>query len=104
MRTTSPAASPSTTALQAVARYGYVPSMLIGLNGAGIAVAAAGAPKYWLVAILAVAIATGFLVERIIPYDPEWNHDRADGTRDRIHVAVISTVWCSGCFIRPLRP
>ena len=102
MRTTSRAASPSTTALQAVARYGYVPFMLVGLNGAGIAVAAAGAPKYWLLAILAVAIATALLVERIIPYDSEWNHDRADGMRDRIHVAVNETLILASVAAIPL--
>jgi sterol desaturase/sphingolipid hydroxylase (fatty acid hydroxylase superfamily) len=91
MSTTSPT-STTTTAVQAVARYGYVPFLLIGFNGTGIAVAAAGAPKYWLLVILAGAIATAFLVERIIPYDPQWNHDRADTTRDRIHVAVNETL------------
>lgn len=76
------------TAAQAVARYGYVPVMLLGLNGAGVALTAAGAAKYWLLAVMTVAIATALLVERVIPYDPEWNHDQADSRRDRIHVAV----------------
>ncbi|MEE6140362.1 sterol desaturase family protein [Mycobacterium sp. 050128] len=71
-----------------VARYGYVPFMLIGLNGTAITLTALGAPKLWLLPILGVAIATSFLVERIIPYDRDWNHDRADTTRDRLHVAV----------------
>ncbi|BBY31527.1 sterol desaturase family protein [Mycolicibacterium sediminis] len=83
-------------------RYGYVPFMLIGLNGAGIAVAAAGAPKSWLLVILGFAIATTFLVERVIPYDPEWNHDRADGTRDRIHVAVNETLILASVAAIPL--
>lgn len=90
------------TAVQAVARYGYVPFMLIGLNGAGIAVAAAGAPKYWLLIILAAAIATAFVVERVIPYDPQWNHDRADTTRDRIHVAVNETLILASVAAIPL--
>lgn len=101
MSTISPT-STAITAAQAVARYGYVPFMLIGLNGAGVAVAAGGAPKYWLLIILAVAIATAFLVERIIPYEPEWNHDRADGTRDRIHVAVNETLILSSVAAIPL--
>lgn len=92
----------ATSAVQVVARYGYVPFMLIGLNGAGIALAAAGAPKYWLLVILVVAIATAFLVERVIPYDPEWNHDRADGTRDRIHVAVNETLILASVAAIPL--
>ncbi|MCF6388769.1 MULTISPECIES: sterol desaturase family protein [Actinomycetes] len=101
MSTTS-MTSMATSAVQVVARYGYVPFMLIGLNGAGIAVAAAGAPKYWLMVILVVAIATAFLVERVIPYDPEWNHDRADSTRDRIHVAVNETLILGSVAAIPL--
>ncbi|QZT54955.1 sterol desaturase family protein [Mycolicibacterium austroafricanum] len=101
MSTTS-MTSMATSAVQVVARYGYVPFMLIGLNGAGIAVAAAEAPKYWLMVILVVAIATAFLVERVIPYDPEWNHDRADSTRDRIHVAVNETLILGSVAAIPL--
>ena len=92
----------TSTPVQWVARYGYVPFMLIGLNGAGIALTAFGAPKYWLLAILAVAIATSFLVERIIPYDHDWNHDRADTTRDRIHVAVNETLILASVAAIPL--
>jgi sterol desaturase/sphingolipid hydroxylase (fatty acid hydroxylase superfamily) len=102
MSTTFPKTSTPAVAVQAVARYGYVPFMLVGLNGAGIAVAAAGAPKYWLLVVLAVAIATAFLVERIIPYDPQWNHDRADGARDRIHVAVNETLILASVAAIPL--
>ena len=94
--------SAAVTAAQAVARYGYVPFMLIGLNGAGIAVAAAGAPKFWLLGILGIAITTAFVVERIIPYDPQWNHDRADTTRDRIHVAVNETLILASVAAIPL--
>ena len=90
------------TAAQAVARYGYVPVMLLGLNGAGVALTAAGAPKYWLLAVMAVAIATAFLVERVIPYDPEWNHDQADSRRDRIHVAVNETLILASVAAIPL--
>ena len=100
--TSSPTSTRVITAVQAVARYGYVPFMLIGLNGAGLAVAAAGAPKYWLLIILAAAIATAFVVEWIIPYDPQWNHDRADSTRDRIHVAVNETLILASVAAIPL--
>jgi sterol desaturase/sphingolipid hydroxylase (fatty acid hydroxylase superfamily) len=81
------------SAARAVARYGYVPFMLIGLCGAGIALGAMGAPKYWFLVILAVAIATSFVVERIIPYDSRWNDDDGgDSARDRIHAAVNETL------------
>lgn len=85
-----------------LARYGYVPFMLIGLNGAGIALTAAGAPKYWLLAVLAVAIATSFGVERLIPYDGAWNLPQADTARDRIHVAVNETLILASVAVIPL--
>lgn len=90
------------TSVHALARYGYVPFMLLGLNGAGIALIAAGAPKYWLLLILAVAIATSFLVERTIPYDSDWNNDRSDTVRDRIHVAVNETLILASVAAIPL--
>ncbi|WP_036377779.1 sterol desaturase family protein [Mycolicibacterium austroafricanum] len=92
----------TSTPAHRVARYGYVPFMLIGLNGTAIALTASGAPKLWLLPILGVAIATSFLVERIIPYDRGWNHDRADTTRDRIHVAVNETLILASVAAIPL--
>ncbi|MGB3354351.1 MAG: sterol desaturase family protein [Mycobacterium sp.] len=101
MSTTSPT-STAATAAQAVARYGYVPFMLIGLNGVGIVFTAGGAQKYWLLAVLVVAITTTFLVELVIPYDTAWNRDRADSTRDRIHVAVNETLILASVAAIPL--
>jgi sterol desaturase/sphingolipid hydroxylase (fatty acid hydroxylase superfamily) len=90
------------TPLRALARYGYVPFMLLGLNGAGIALTGAGAPKYWLLMILAVAIAVSFLVEWFIPYDPSWNNEHDDTIRDRIHVVVNETLILASVATIPL--
>ncbi|MEV5832895.1 sterol desaturase family protein [Nocardia sp. NPDC052112] len=80
------------TPVQRLTRYGYVPLMLIGLNGVGIALSSAGAPKFWLLLVLAVAIVASFLVERLIPYEADWNHDLDDTLRDRIHAFVNETL------------
>ena len=77
-------------------------SGMIGLNGAGIVFTAGGAQKYWLLAVLVVAITTTFLVELVIPYDTAWNRDRADSTRDRIHVAVNETLILASVATIPL--
>lgn len=69
-------------------RFGYVLFMLVGLGGAAVAVAGAGAPKYLLIVILLTGIAVSFAAERVIPYNRHWNIDQADARRDRIHVAV----------------
>jgi sterol desaturase/sphingolipid hydroxylase (fatty acid hydroxylase superfamily) len=90
------------TSVHELVRYGYVPFMLLGLNWTAIAMTAAGAPKYWLLAVLAVGIAVSFLVERMIPYDSSWNHDRSDSTRDRIHVAVNETLILASVAAIPL--
>ncbi|WP_433678158.1 sterol desaturase family protein [Nocardia sp. CA-119907] len=76
------------TPVQRLARYGYVPFLLIGLNGIGIALSSIGAPKFWLLLVLAVAIIASFLVERVIPYRVEWNDNLNDTLRDRIHAFV----------------
>ena len=101
MSTTSPS-STAATAARALARYGYAPVMLLGLNSAGVALTAAGAPKYWLLAVLAVAIASALLVERVVPYEPEWNRDQSDSCRDRIHAAVNETLIVASVAAIPL--
>lgn len=88
--------------MRAIARYGYVPFLLLGLNGAGVVAAAGGAPKYWLLALLFVAIAVSFAVERIIPYDHSWNNDHSDSTRDRIHLVVNETLILGSVAAIPL--
>jgi sterol desaturase/sphingolipid hydroxylase (fatty acid hydroxylase superfamily) len=88
--------------VHASARYLYVPFMLLGVNGVGIALTATGAPKYWLVAVLAVAIAASFGAERLIPYDSNWNEPQADSARDRIHVAVNETLILTSVAAIPL--
>ncbi|MCV7355392.1 sterol desaturase family protein [Mycolicibacterium fluoranthenivorans] len=90
------------TAIRAITRYGYVPFMLLGLNGTAIALTVAGTPKFWLLAVLAVAIATSFLAERVIPYDRSWNHDRADSARDRVHAAVNEALILTSVTAIPL--
>ncbi|MGV9409432.1 sterol desaturase family protein [Nocardia sp. NPDC003693] len=80
------------TFAQRLARYGYVPLMLLGVNGLGITLAGAGAPKYWLLVLVAAAIALSFTVERLIPYETSWNGEQADSRRDRVHAAVNETL------------
>ncbi|BBY31563.1 sterol desaturase family protein [Mycolicibacterium sediminis] len=90
------------TAIRATIRYGYAPAMLVGVNGAAIVLTVAHTAHYWLLAVLAVAIAMSFLAERVIPYDPGWNHDRADTARDRIHAAVNEALVLASVATIPL--
>jgi sterol desaturase/sphingolipid hydroxylase (fatty acid hydroxylase superfamily) len=85
-----------------ILRYGYAPFLLIGINGAGVALAAAGAEETWLLALLALAIASSFAVERLIPYDDTWNADHDDTRRDRIHAAVNESMILASVAVLPL--
>lgn len=79
---------------------GYAPSMLLGYNGAALAVVAADAPRILLLALVLAAIATSFVLERIIPYEPSWNHGGGDGGRDTVYaIAYEASVYASVALI-----
>lgn len=73
-------------------RYGYAPLMLLGINGVGIALAASGANKAWLLALLVAAIAMSFAAERLLPYQDTWNTSHGDAGRDTVHTFVNETL------------
>lgn len=72
-------------------RYGYVPMMLIGVNGAAIAVAQAPWAQVWMAALILFAIALSFAAERVVPYRRDWNRSLGDGPRDVAHAFVNET-------------
>ncbi|WP_043661301.1 sterol desaturase family protein [Nocardia thailandica] len=82
----------TSTLVHPLIRYGYVPFMLLGVDGAGIALAASGAPKAWLIALLAVAVAVSFIAERLLPYQDSWNTSHGDLGRDTAHGFVNETL------------
>ncbi|GAA3140160.1 sterol desaturase family protein [Planomonospora alba] len=88
--------------MKSVVRYGYVPFMLLGVDGAAAALAATGASKLWLVALLAVAISCSFAAERVLPYEAEWNRPAGDGARDVAHAGVNELLLLAGVGAIPL--
>lgn len=82
-------------------RYGYVPVMLLGVNGAGIALVASGAHKAWLLALMLAAIALSFAAERLLPYEPTWNTSHGDTGRDTAHTFVNETLVLAGVLAVP---
>lgn len=82
----------STLLARPLIRYGYAPFMLLGINGVGIAVAAGGAHKAWLIALLGVAVAVSFTAERVLPYQVSWNASHGDTGRDTVHGFVNETL------------
>jgi sterol desaturase/sphingolipid hydroxylase (fatty acid hydroxylase superfamily) len=65
--------------------------MLLGLNGLAITVVAGRGSHLLLAALLLAAIATSFAVERVIPYEPDWNRSHGDADRDVAHALVNET-------------
>lgn len=80
------------TFVRPLIRYGYAPSMLLGINGAGIALAASGANKAWLIVLLVVAVAVSFTAERFLSYRDSWNASHGDVGRDTAHGFVNETL------------
>ncbi|HEY6638027.1 MAG TPA: sterol desaturase family protein [Solirubrobacterales bacterium] len=69
-------------------RWLYPPLMLIGFNGVAIALIAADASHLLLIPLLLLAIGLSFAVERLIPYEGEWNESHDDAERDLAHALV----------------
>ncbi|MBF6183228.1 sterol desaturase family protein [Nocardia otitidiscaviarum] len=69
-------------------RYGYVPFLLLAVNGTAFALLATGRPKLWLLPLLLIAIGVSFAAERALPYLDHWNTDHDDNRRDIAHAVV----------------
>jgi fatty-acid desaturase/sterol desaturase/sphingolipid hydroxylase (fatty acid hydroxylase superfamily) len=81
---------------QFLARYGYVPLMLIGINGCAVICAGHGL-RLWQVALLLVlAIGLARLAEHILPYEAEWNRSHGDIRKDVTHSLVYELSGLAG--------
>jgi sterol desaturase/sphingolipid hydroxylase (fatty acid hydroxylase superfamily) len=85
-----------------IVRYGYVPLMLIGLNGLAIWLVASGRPYWWLAGILGAAIAAAFMAERILPVHDEWNEPHDDAHRDVLHAIVYELSNMNSVLLLPV--
>lgn len=85
-----------------VVRYGYVPFMLIGIDGAALYLAAHGASEMWLIGLIVTAVACSFAAERIRPYRDEWNDGLDDAGRDVAHAVVNETAILVSVAVIPL--
>jgi sterol desaturase/sphingolipid hydroxylase (fatty acid hydroxylase superfamily) len=90
------------TVAHGLVRYGFVPLMTVGANGASIALAGSGASGLAHLAVVFVAIALSFCAERILPYRPEWNADRGDTLRDAAHAIVNEGLAFSSIALLPV--
>lgn len=79
----------------ALVRYGFVPTMLVGIDGGAIALAFHGAPKASVAAVVLLAACIARLAEFVAPHSDDWNRDRGDGARDIVH-AIVNEVLAIG--------
>jgi sterol desaturase/sphingolipid hydroxylase (fatty acid hydroxylase superfamily) len=62
--------------------------MVFGFNGAAYWLVASGAGYAWLMVLLALAFATAFAAERILPWYEEWNQSHGDGVTNVWHAII----------------
>jgi sterol desaturase/sphingolipid hydroxylase (fatty acid hydroxylase superfamily) len=77
--------------MRGIVRWAYPPLMLLGFNAAALALIAGRASHLLLVPLLIAAVAASFAVERLIPYEGDWNDDHDDTRRDLAHLIVNET-------------
>jgi sterol desaturase/sphingolipid hydroxylase (fatty acid hydroxylase superfamily) len=82
------------------ARVGY-PVFMLALVATAVVVVETALALGALVALLALAIAASFVVERVIPYEPRWNAPRGDVRRDWLHFAVNELALLAGIAVLP---
>lgn len=84
-------------------RYGYVPVMMLGLNGLALWLVATGHSYVWTAAsILFAAIALSFIAERILPYEASWNASHDDAGKDIAHAAVYEIQNINATLLLPV--
>jgi sterol desaturase/sphingolipid hydroxylase (fatty acid hydroxylase superfamily) len=92
MRTLAPV-SKTGRMLISLVRYGYVPTMMIGIGGAAVVLAQAPWAELWMALLIVLAIAVSFIVEQLIPYAADWNGRSDDTGRDVAHAFVNESAF-----------
>jgi sterol desaturase/sphingolipid hydroxylase (fatty acid hydroxylase superfamily) len=75
-------------AIQFFARYLYVPTLLIGLNGLAVYLVVYGYLYVWVFLLLLATIGLSFLMERVLPHEEIWNQNHDDTGKDVAHGLV----------------
>ncbi len=80
----------------------YVPLMLGGFLTAALYAVAGGYGFGALLVLLLLAIGISFALERLVPYERQWNQDRGDSWRDVLHAFVNEGANASSVALLPL--
>ena len=82
--------------------FGYLPLMLVGVMGLGVAAIGRGASYLTVAGLLVLAVALSFVAEWCAPYRSEWNLDRGDRRRDAIHALVNESLHLVTLALMPI--
>jgi sterol desaturase/sphingolipid hydroxylase (fatty acid hydroxylase superfamily) len=74
--------------LRFFARYLYVPTLILGLNALALYLMAQGHRYVWLGLVILATIGLSFLMERVLPYEEDWNRAHDDVGKDAAHGIV----------------
>ena len=74
--------------LRFFARYLYVPTLILGFNALALYVMAQGYRYVWLGLLILAAIGLSFLMERVLPYEEDWNRAHDDVGKDVAHGVI----------------
>src|SRR4029079_10016011 len=84
------------------ARFGYVPTMLIGLNLVAVYLMASGYSVLWIGALFWIAVSLSLLTERILPFEQSWNDAHSDIAKDVTHGVVYEIANINAIMMLPL--
>jgi sterol desaturase/sphingolipid hydroxylase (fatty acid hydroxylase superfamily) len=90
------------TALRLFARFGYVPTMIVGLNVLAVYLVASDYSFLWICFLFGVAVALSLLTEWILPYEQSWNHAHADSGKDVAHGVIYEIANITAILLLPL--
>lgn len=88
--------------MRALLRYGTFPLFFLGFNSAGLWLVMHHAPDASRYAVLALAVATMLVIERVIPWQPAWNRNPDDANADVLHALLNSALTYGGIAALPL--
>ena len=83
-------------------RYGYLPIMLLGFNGAAYALVVNGQSLFWLAPLLAIAFVFAHVSEQTLPIFSEWNDVHDDRSTNAWHIAIYESGNVLGLALIPL--
>ena len=87
--------------IKTVARWFAWPVLFFGFGGAIVMAGARDSGVIVMLMILAAALLYCFLLERLIPYQPDWNRSKQDMGRDILHALVNLTLNRASLWLLP---